>query len=110
MRFREDLWNKLKNEGFIINPPELEEGNSTSNFNNTNQGLILKNTFSMCIPKNKSVSPQKKIPQGASSMSKNSPRYKKELKSIEEEVKNLREANQELKVLLQKNGIEQYSR
>ena len=90
MRFREDLWNKLRNEGYIINPPELDD-ETGANPNNTNQGLILKNTFSMCIPKNKSVSPQKKIPQGQSSMSKNSPRYKKELKGMEEENKILRE-------------------
>ena len=28
MRFRQDLWDKLKNEGYIINPPELDDENN----------------------------------------------------------------------------------
>ena len=57
MRFRQDLWDKLTNEGYIINPPELDDENNIGgiNPNNTSQGLILKNTFSLCIPKNKSI-------------------------------------------------------
>ena len=61
MKFRQDLWDKLKNEGYIINPPELDDENDVEgiNPNNKNQGLILKNTFSLCIgiPKNKSIAP-----------------------------------------------------
>ena len=58
MRFRQDLWDKLTNEGYIINPPELDDENNIEGIpNNTSQGLILKNTFSLCILKNKSIAP-----------------------------------------------------
>ena len=105
MKFRKDLLDKMRQDGYILVPPEPQEEESKGPGKvNSSANLFLTASKSMYAT-GKVGSPKKNLVSNQSSMKSHSPRYRKDMLEQQEQIRLLNEKIAELESKLASVGV-----